>query len=140
MRDKSLDLIFLGPGSDLPQWIEALEREAFRDPWGVLGPQERIWALPGLAYAQWSVIPGLEGELLRIAVAPSEQGKGHGARLLAHCQKQLAQEGLQTLHLEVRLSNTKARKLYERLGWKITGQRRAYYKNGEDAVLYALDF
>ncbi len=140
MRDKEMETVFLGPGSRLPQWVERIEQEAFGDAWTELGNLEQIWALPEVAYAQWSVIPGVEAELLRIVVAKSHQGQGLGKALLAQCQEKLRQEGVQSLHLEVRVSNRTARKLYESLGWREAGHRRAYYKDGEDAALYTLDF
>ena len=43
-----------------------------------------------------------------------------------------------SLFLEVRESNTAARKLYEKLGFRETGRRKAYYSNPiEEAILYS---
>jgi [ribosomal protein S18]-alanine N-acetyltransferase len=75
-----------------------------------------------------------EGELLRIAVMPSARGVGHGATLLQAFQR--ASEA-DALFLEVNAENTAARSLYSRNGWLKVGVRRAYYRNGDDAVLMA---
>lgn len=130
-------LIQFGPGSALPAWVEALERETFGEAWGPLDELEQMWALEGLGYARWQVIPAAgEAELLRIAVRPEGRGKGHGRRLLQESTEALKALGVSELHLEVRVSNAAARKLYEAEGWRFTGMRKAYYRDGEDAALY----
>lgn len=126
-----------GPGSALPAWVETLEREAFGEAWGPLDDLEQMWALEGLGYARWQVIPAAgEAELLRIAVKPEGRGKGLGRRLLQASTEALKALGVSELHLEVRFSNTAARKLYEAEGWRFTGIRKGYYRDGEDAALY----
>ncbi|HLO65935.1 MAG TPA: hypothetical protein VK188_02880, partial [Holophaga sp.] len=55
---------------------------------------------------------------------------------LRHCQAELARMGVEACHLEVRVSNTGARLLYESEGWLDRGLRRGYYRDGEDAALY----
>lgn len=130
-------LIHFGPGSALPAWVEALEREAFGEAWGPLDDLEQMWALKELGYARWQVIPAAgEAELLRIAVWPEGRGKGLGRRLLQASTEALKSIGISELHLEVRVSNEPARKLYEAEGWRSTGIRKAYYRDGEDAALY----
>jgi len=131
------ELIHFGPGSALPAWVEALEREAFGEAWGPLDDLEQMWALEGLGYARWQVIPAAgEAELLRIAVRPEGRGRGLGRRLLRSSTEALKALGVSELHLEVRVSNESARKLYEAEGWHSTGTRKAYYRDGEDAALY----
>jgi len=39
--------------------------------------------------------------------------------------------------LEVGVSNAAARRLYEAAGWRESGLRKGYYRDGEDAALYA---
>ncbi len=130
-------LVHFGPGSALPAWVEALEREAFGQCWGTLEAREEAWALDGLGYIQWGLIPQAgEAELLRIAVRPEGRGQGVGGRILRESTEALAAMGIRELHLEVRISNTSARRLYEREGWRRTGLRKGYYRDGEDAALY----
>lgn len=127
----------LGPGSHLPEWLRTLERACFGKPWAQLGAQE--WALlaPRQGFATWSVVPAIgEADLLRIAVAPAARRTGLGRALLAASEAHLRAEGIQTLHLEVRVSNAGARGLYEGEGWREVGRRPGYYADGEDAVLY----
>ena len=79
-----------------------------------------------------------EATLLNIAVDPAMQGRGFGRYLL---QKGLAMQqkfGATQCFLEVRLSNVKAQKLYQSLGFITVGQRKNYYqtKSGsEDALV-----
>ena len=84
-----------------------------------------------LGYLLGSVIPP-EGELYRVAVAPSARGRGIGEAL---CRAFLACS--EVCFLEVRRSNDAARRLYERLGFVLTGERKGYYRDPkEDACLY----
>ena len=134
-----MTLSHFGPGSALPAWVEALEAEAFGDAWGGVEEHEHLWALEGLGYAQWGLIPGVgEAELLRIAVRPEARGRGVGGQILRGCMEALAALGVAELHLEVRVSNASARHLYEREGWRQVGLRKAYYRDGEDAALYGM--
>jgi len=130
-------LLPLGPGSELPAWIEALDGSVFNQAWGPLSDHERIWVVEGEAYARWSVVPAAaEAELLRIAVAPSTRRKGLARELLRACEAALHAQGIHSLRLEVRMSNDAARCLYEAEGWRLEGLRPRYYRDGEDAVLY----
>ena len=80
---------------------------------------------------------GSEWELENIVVAPEMQGKGMGTQLLNELIACAQQANSHAVFLEVRDSNTPARRLYEKLGFKKTGRRKSYYSNPlEDAVLY----
>jgi len=133
-----------GP-SDYARLAE-LERLCFADPWdeatlrlyltsgavlGFLTTEE-----PPTGYALFQLLPG-ETEILRIGIAPGERGRGRGRRLLAACLEELSANGHSAVHLEVRAGNAPARRLYERLGFELTGHRRAYYADGEDALRYS---
>jgi ribosomal protein S18 acetylase RimI-like enzyme len=127
----------LGPGTELPSWIEALDKEAFGDTWGPLDDGDLIFAIEGLAFIRWRAVHIVgEAELIRLAVAPEARRQGLARKLLVTSEKSLKVQGLQELHLEVRSSNTPARNLYEAQGWKLLGVRKAYYRDGEDAALY----
>ncbi len=131
------ELFHLGPGSGAPAWLEELDRICFNEPWGDLAGHEQAWCLHNKAFAIWSIntVAG-EAELLRMAVDPSHRGHGLGRALLSACEAELSRMGITIFLLEVRVSNTAARALYEASGWKQDGLRKAYYKNGEDAALY----
>ena len=131
------DLVHLLPGSQLPTWVEHLEREVFTDPWGPLEAHEHLLGYPSCAYARWSVLPAAgEAELLRLAVAPAERRQGLARQLLEDSEAFLAQAGVGSLFLEVRDSNLPARALYEAMGWRFQRLRKAYYPDGEDALAY----
>jgi len=57
-------------------------------------------------------------------------------RLLEACQDALITQGLETLYLEVRVSNAPAIRLYGACGWRRCGLRSGYYPDGEDAALF----
>ena len=80
-----------------------------------------------------------EAHLLNVAVAASRQREGLGRYLLdkaAACARGL---GLESVLLEVRPSNLRALKVYEKYGYTEIGRRKAYYPahNGqrEDAIV-----
>lgn len=128
----------LGPGSGLPGWLERLEIEAFGDSWGALADHEQLWVAAGEGFARWGVVPAAgEAELLRIAVGPSARRQGLGRALLSVAETDLRCSGIHSLHLEVRVTNLAARALYEAEGWRRSGHRPRYYRDGEDAVLYS---
>lgn len=77
-----------------------------------------------------------EGELVDIAVSPAYRKKGLGQMLMTALLEEARNKGTETLYLEVRQSNTPARSLYEKNGFKAIGIRKKYYKDPvEDAVL-----
>ena len=78
-----------------------------------------------------------EGSIVEVAVHPDCRRKGI-ARSLITAAIQSA-EGLNTVFLEVRESNTPAVSLYESLGFERIGVRKGYYqKPKEDAVIMNL--
>ncbi len=124
-------------GEPLPEWVARLDRTAFGTAWKTPAEHEALWLLPEVAFARWACVPAAgEAELLRIAVDPAHRGDGVGRALLAHCQLELAAEGLELLYLEVRVSNAAAIQLYRACGWKPCGLRSGYYPDGEDALLF----
>lgn len=82
-----------------------------------------------------------ECELLRLAVDPQHRRRKIGQRLLDYGLRALHRRGCHQCHLEVRQDNTPARHLYEIMGFKISGLRKGYYRQGDktmDAVLYRI--
>ena len=78
-------------------------------------------------------------DLLSIAVSPEARGGGIGEKMLKEAIALLQEMEVESLQLEVRLSNLPARRLYEKLGFCEIGRRKDYYDNPkEDAVLMEL--
>jgi [ribosomal protein S18]-alanine N-acetyltransferase len=79
-----------------------------------------------------------EWELENIVVAPEVRRTGIGKHLMDTLLIRAWQTNSDAIFLEVRASNTAARRLYENLGFKEAGCRKGYYTNpNEDAVLYS---
>lgn len=81
---------------------------------------------------------GAESEILNIAVKKEMRGQGYGKLLLEHLLQISKKQGVKDIFLEVRISNFRARKLYEEHGFTQTGLRKDYYpakKGREDAII-----
>jgi [ribosomal protein S18]-alanine N-acetyltransferase len=76
-----------------------------------------------------------EGQILNVAVGPDHRGQGIGRLILDEVIREFRELGATFVALEVRPSNAAAISLYTRCGFIVTGRRRAYYENGEDAIL-----
>ena len=86
-------------------------------------------------------IAGPEWELENIAIAGPARRRGMGARLLGEFLNTARARGATSVFLEVRESNSTARRLYEKWAFCESGRRAAYYRNPEEAaILYRLDF
>lgn len=83
-----------------------------------------------------------EMHLLNLTVAPSEHGRGHARHLLEWLVQECRRQDARKLWLEVRESNARARRIYERFGFVHIGERKGYYPAAhgrrEDAVVMAL--
>ncbi len=79
-----------------------------------------------------------EGHIMNIAVAPLQRGRGIGTEILEKMISDGVKNGITAFTLEVRDSNERARKLYEKKGFVLAGVRKRYYAGGEDACIYWL--
>ena len=68
-----------------------------------------------------------EAELLDIAIAASQQRKGHGRKLLDQMLALARKHAMRRMVLEVRASNASAIALYRSAGFSDIGLRRDYY-------------
>lgn len=68
-----------------------------------------------------------EAEILTIAVHSRYRGNGYGRLLMDDVVRRLYRERIATLFLEVDRTNRAAVRLYQRLGFKVAGERRQYY-------------
>ncbi len=95
----------------------------------------------GFAMGHW--LDDTQTELLTLAVYRHEQSRGYGRALLTDFIARVTAEGGQSIFLEVAESNTAALHMYKVAGFKIIGERPAYYEVPDappvDAVLMRLD-
>jgi len=69
-----------------------------------------------------------EAEILSIAVAASQRGRGLSRGLLLTHLGHLAGRGVNTVFLEVEENNQPARRLYDKAGFAVVGRRERYYR------------
>jgi len=79
-----------------------------------------------------------KGHVVSVAVLEDHRGKGLGKALMFEGINGVMHRKGDEIYLEVRVSNTGAIKLYEKLGFEIKSRLRSYYRDGEDAFLMAL--
>ena len=131
--------------------VHTLDARAYPHPWSRANFADAIasgyvcaclCAADGTLMGHVVVMRGVdEMHLLNITVAPEHQGRGLGAAMLRDVVAWSQAEGAETLWLEVRQSNERARRLYVRGGFEAVGQRKGYYPDGrgrEDAVVMRL--
>jgi ribosomal-protein-alanine N-acetyltransferase len=82
---------------------------------------------------------GGEAELLRVAVEPAARGRGLARRLVAAGLERLRAAGVTRCYLEVRSGNASALAVYDAMGFTPCGRRRAYYRDGSDALVLQRD-
>ncbi|MGA7826169.1 MAG: ribosomal protein S18-alanine N-acetyltransferase [Geobacteraceae bacterium] len=131
--------------------ILTLERASFHHPWTgehILDEIQSPHSFPLLARLENGSCVGYicpmlvldEGQILNVAVHPAYRGRGIGKMLLKTTLEQLRDKGASVVYLEVRPTNTVAISLYTRCGFITNGRRKAYYENGEDAILMMYKF
>ena len=81
------------------------------------------------------VVALFDVKILSISVDKRCQSKGFASMLLKALFEVLRAKGILRLLLEVRLSNTRAQRLYLSLGFNLVKVISAYYQDGEDAYL-----
>jgi ribosomal-protein-alanine N-acetyltransferase len=130
--------------SDLSR-VVAIERRSFPAPWSLSMFLLELSKTGGICLAAeqddqvvgYVVCSRFEDvwHVMNVAVAPHRRRTGVARSLIASLLERIGDPQAR-LTLEVRVSNTGARALYERLGFLAVGTRRRYYSdNGEDAVI-----
>ena len=131
--------------------VIAIEQTAYSHPWtrgnfrdslNPLFEAQCLW-LDGELLGYFLAMHGVEEmHLLNITVAPARQGQGWGHMMLDALSLMSRHVGAQWLWLEVRQSNLRALKVYERYGFKQVSIRKDYYPAGrqqrEHAVVMSL--
>lgn len=138
MREADLDVVL------------SIERDAYEFPWSRevfrdclrIGYNCRVLETDGAlnAYGMLQIAAG-KSRLLNLCVRRRLHRRGLGRRLLFLLIEVARSHHTDTLHLEVRPSNTAARRLYETAGFAQTGINRSYYPSRtgrEDAMILAL--
>lgn len=131
--------------------ILAIEHAVFPAPWSrtsfegeLQGSRSAPWVAERagevVAYLiSWRVAEELH--IGNIAVAPAAQRQGIARELLRFCLDDAASRGIAYATLEVRVSNDRAIRLYETLGFGPVAMRRGYYSDtGEDALVMMKHF
>jgi [ribosomal protein S18]-alanine N-acetyltransferase len=79
-----------------------------------------------------------EAHLLNVCVREEFRNRGFGRALLANLMDRAAKSGATVVFLEVRPANTAAIRLYETMGFCLSGLRQGYYQSAsgrEDALV-----
>jgi [ribosomal protein S18]-alanine N-acetyltransferase len=127
---------------DLKEVLE-IEKNSFKDPWSkfafelefVNNDSVFLKAIENNKMIGYIVVRKLidEFHIMNVAIAPEHRRKGVAQSLIDHVFKNLSSGKL--LLLEVRKSNLAAIALYQKNGFTILHTRKAYYKDGEDAIV-----
>ena len=131
--------------------VMAIEQTAYSHPWtrgnfrdslNPLFEAQCLW-LDGELLGYFLAMHGVEEmHLLNITVASDRQGQGWGHMMLDALSLLSRHAGAQWLWLEVRQSNQRALKVYERYGFKQVSVRKDYYpadrQQREHAVVMSL--
>lgn len=119
--------------TEQPDFADELERPVTRC---LIAKDRATGAVVGYALG-WLLLGELE--VVSIAVAADQKRRGIGRLLLDHLLELARYESAMRVFLEVRPSNGAAIALYQARGFEAVGRRRAYYRDGEDAITMALD-
>ena len=125
--------------------VMAIETVSYPNPWKREHFQQELsgcYSFPSVAVLEGAVVGYVclmslfeEAQILNIAVAPEQRGRGIGGLLLELAFAQAAEKGGEIMALEVRSSNFAAISLYEQFGFTRVGVRTGYYGGSEDAIL-----
>ena len=76
-----------------------------------------------------------EGEILNLAVVPTQRRKGRAGALLKAAMEEFRARDVSRVFLEVRESNEGGMEFYERHGFSKTGRRAGYYRDPNEAAI-----
>ena len=81
-----------------------------------------------------------KGHVVSVAILEQHRGRGIGKALMLEGINGVLSRKSDEIYLEVRVSNSQAIRMYQRLGFQMKSRLRSYYRDGEDAYLMALEF
>lgn len=123
-----------------------LEKKCFSVPWSeesirAMFSEEGYWNLTArddgslVGYIGMKAVLD-EADITNVAVDPDRRRQGIGKMLLRELLAKAGDMGIRRIFLEVRVSNTAARALYEQAGFRTVDVRKNYYeKPKEDAYI-----
>ena len=130
--------------------IMAIERSSYRFPWSlgfflqelqVACARSILAELDGkiIGYVLFWILPGAI-DVHNVATHVNFRRRGVARLLLDRVLVHAREQSIDRVTLEVRKSNLLAQRLYESIGFIITGVRKGYYSDdGEDALAMTLD-
>ena len=80
-----------------------------------------------------------KGHVVSVAILEEHRGKKVGTILMEEAMNGLISRRTEEVYLEVRVSNSAAIKMYDKLNFKLKSRLKSYYRDGEDAYLMALE-
>ena len=140
---------------DLPVLV-SMERVLFADsPWSMGQFKEEFKGVPNSRYfmvatneqdqivgyaAVLVVAPGVEADVLTVAVLPEYARQGIATHFMGELEKWSKEKKALAMMLEVGVENSGAIALYEKLGYQNIATRRNYYGHGLDALVMRKEF
>lgn len=140
---------------DLPVLV-SMERVLFADsPWSMGQFKEEFKGVPNSRYfmvatneqdqivgyaAVLVVAPGVEADVLTVAVLPEYARQGIATHFMGELEKWSLDKQATAMMLEVGVENAGAIALYEKLGYQNIATRRNYYGHGLDALVMRKEF
>ena len=140
---------------DLPVLV-SMERVLFADsPWSMGQFKEEFKGVPNsrhfivatndqdqiVGYAAVLVVaPGVEADVLTVAVLPEYARQGIATHFMNELEKWSQGKEALAMMLEVGVENTSAIALYEKLGYQTITTRKNYYGQGLDAFVMRKEF
>jgi ribosomal-protein-alanine N-acetyltransferase len=140
---------------DLPVLV-SMERVLFADsPWSMGQFKEEFKGVPNSRYflvatndadqivgyaAVLVVAPGVEADVLTVAVLPEYARQGIATHFMNELEKWSKDKQALAMMLEVGVENAGAIALYEKLGYQTIATRKNYYGQGLDAFVMRKEF
>jgi ribosomal-protein-alanine N-acetyltransferase len=92
-----------------------------------------------IGFCLFSIVAGDNvAHLLKILVAPTLRSQGVATQFWSAIVKTLKFENVERVYLEVEAGNLAALAFYHKHGFKLLRRNKAYYSNGEDALVMEL--
>ena len=115
-----------------------------KDQWQNLNPSHNhlfSWTKENelLGYALFQYLSGDDtAHLLKILMLPKVRGSGESHAFWGELTYYLRAQRLKNLYLEVEATNAQAIGFYEKCGFNLLRRNKAYYSNGEDALIMSM--